>query len=172
MASIKLAGLKEIQPHIVEGDLNPRVLEEEDYLYKDIQLDLEIGDTIGNFPITKGKGISDIKDLRNIQDIKQSLLNIFNTVPGQKLLNPYLGLNLSKYLFDPINAQTADLIARSIYLGLPAQEPRITITHLSVIGSIDEGIYDVQFGIQYRDKQIEEVVFKGTLSQEGMDLSF
>ena len=114
MGDIKLTGLERIKPQTTIEDFSPDVPSNEQYLYKDIKLDLSLGTVRGDLPANKAKNTTDIEDHRDLDAIIQSVKNIFNTTPGQKLLNPFLGVNLSGYLFEPITTQTGDLIARLI----------------------------------------------------------
>lgn len=172
MGSIRLTGFETVSPEIVEGDLYPRTAVDTEYIYKDLLLDITIGDVVGNFPIDKSVNNQDIADIRNIQAVVQSVTNIFNTSPGQKLLNPYLGLDLSKYIFDPITEQTADLIARSILKGLAAQEPRIKITKMHINGDIQSHQYNIQFIIEFPNLNVEEgITLAGVLNKDGMKIS-
>tara|TARA_R110002050_G_scaffold300427_3_gene469739 strand:- start:232 stop:747 length:516 start_codon:yes stop_codon:yes gene_type:complete len=167
MSSIDLKFLERSTPHTTEADPNPNVVSNDQYIYKDIKLDLEIGTVVGNLPANKPLDNTDFDDLRDIADIKQSLTNILNTQPGQKLLNPYLGLNLSRFCFEPINSITGDALARAIIGGLPAQEPRITISNLNVVGDPMTGVYTCEFTLSMTNKIMRAFYLKGTLDTTG-----
>lgn len=167
MASIEVKFLERRDPHRTEADPNPNVVSGDKYIYKDIKLDLEVGQVRGNLPANKPLNSSDFEDLRDIADIKQSLTNILNTQPGQKLLNPYLGLDLSRFCFEPINSITGDALARAIMAGLPAQEPRIVISNLNVIGDQQLGMYTCEFTLSMRDKILRAFYLRGTLDTTG-----
>ena len=96
MGAIDIKLIREVKPHSVDNDLDPNIVVEDEYLYKDIKLDLDVGSVVGNLPADKPVNTADFDDLRNVEDVKQSVSNILNTRPGQKLLNPALGLDLSK----------------------------------------------------------------------------
>ena len=111
MGKINLQFLEKQSPHSVEDDLSPNIVSADHYTYKDIKLDLQVGDIHGNLPVNLPLDNADFADLRDIDDLKQSLSNILNTKPGQKLLNPHFGLDLSN--FCPTLAST---IAKSLPL--------------------------------------------------------
>lgn len=167
MASIKIDSIKRVIPQVTVDAPTARVTPEDTYIYKDLKLDMELGQLYGNTPTDKSPNMTDISDLRDIHAIKQSVANIFNTRPGEKLLNPYLGIDLSKFLFDPISEQVGDLIARTILNGLQAQEPRITVTKLTVIGNVPSHEYNVSFIIEFLDLSTGKVEFNGALSTDG-----
>ena len=57
------------------------------YLYSDLHLDF-------TNPIN-----NDVKADYDMSAIKNSVVTLFNTLPGQNLLNPEYGLNLMQYIF-------------------------------------------------------------------------
>ena len=63
-------------------------------LYRDIVLDLKI-DYTKNTQLEKRREIKDLQISENLGAIKNSLFNLFTTMPGQKILNPLFGLNLT-----------------------------------------------------------------------------
>ena len=96
MASVKIDFIERVIPQTTTDTPTVRVVPEEHYIYRDLKLDLELGQLYGNVPANKTPNFTDVDDLRDIHAIKQSVANIFNTRPGEKLLNPYLGIDLSK----------------------------------------------------------------------------
>lgn len=170
MGSIRVGGLGLRNPHVTVDDLSPRTTIESTYVFKDVEMDLKFSQLFGNSPTNKGLNSTDINDLRDIRAIVQSVKNIMRTVPGDKLLNPYLGLDLTKYIFDPITEQTADLIARAVLKGLGEQEPRVKINHLTVIGDIDQHQYNVQFILEFPAVNKEELTLNGTLNRGGFKI--
>ena len=167
MGSIRIDSLEKISPQATKDDLSPRVASMNEYTFKDVEFDLKIGTVVGNRPGNKPINNTDLTDLRDLAAIRQSIINIFNTTPGQKILNPNLGMNLSYFLFDPITEQTADLIARSILKGLAAQEPRVQITNLQVIGDIPGNSYLITFVLQLPNLNTSKAKFNGILTADG-----
>tara|TARA_R110000751_G_scaffold66754_1_gene136255 strand:+ start:14 stop:535 length:522 start_codon:yes stop_codon:yes gene_type:complete len=170
MGSIRLDGLQRVTPHAVINDPSPRVSFEDEFEYKDIKLDLSIGQDRSNAPDGTSVNTIDLKDLRDAEDFKQALFNMFTTMPGQKILNPYFGLNLSHYCFNPINKVTADHIARAILIETPIQDPRIRIAHLSVVGDISMNTYHITFTLVLPSKKSSEIRIKGILNADGFSL--
>mgnify|MGYP003331434693 CR=1 FL=1 len=82
---------------IVITDLN-KFPDERDYTYKDLELDLSVEYTKSN-PLNSYKEQKDISGDFDVNAIKNSIFNIFTTIPGQKILNPIFGLNLLYFLF-------------------------------------------------------------------------
>jgi phage baseplate assembly protein W len=170
MGSVNLDFIKKVEPHATEADPDPMVSIRDAYTYKDIKLDLQLGQLYGNMPGDKALNNTDLADIKDINAIKQSMANILTTTPGQKLLNPFLGLDLTKFLFDPITEQTGDLIARSILAGLSDQEPRIKINELLVIGDVVTHQYLITFNLSFPGINVTNIQVRGTLGTSGMTL--
>lgn len=66
------------------------------------------------------------------QDILESLQILFDTLPGERIMDPTYGCDLREMLFEPMDttftAYIEDLIATAVLL----HEPRISLDHLSV----------------------------------------
>lgn len=142
----------------------------EDYIYKDVKLDIIIGDIrnskIGNVQ----DNTVDIQDLNDFDAIKQSLNNILVTVPGEKLLNPYLGINLKKYLFMPITEDTGQMIAETILRGLAKQEPRVRVEKVQIVGYPDDHEFDITLILRLPTLNNKRTAFNGTLNSDGITL--
>jgi len=65
--------------------------------------------------------------LYDLADIYQSIDNILNTVPGERLFNPEFGCYIERYLFQPIDDATAFAILGEIVSSVSRWEPRITV---------------------------------------------
>ena len=170
MGDIKLSGLERVKPQATIEDFSPNVPSNEQYLYKDLKLDLSLGTVRGDLPANKAKNTTDVEDHRDLDAIIQSVKNIFNTTPGQKLLNPFLGVNLSGYLFEPITTQTGDLIARLILKGLADQEPRVNVAKLFVEGDEDQHQYNIEIMLEFPNLPIGHLSLTGVLNRDGMQL--
>ena len=129
---IRLDNLKKEDPKVTIDEQTSRSDISDSYTYKDISFDLEYNTDRGSINNTSSS--FDLQQLTDAKDIKQSLTNMFNTAPGQRHTNPEFGLNLSRFLFDPMSKITADLIGRAILEGINTYEPRVVLDHLDVIG--------------------------------------
>ncbi len=75
--------------------------------------------------------------------IKNSLKNLFNTLPGQRFLFPKYGCNLERYLFEPINEATAYLIGQDISMSIAEYEPRVEVKKCKVVAVPEDNLYDI-----------------------------
>lgn len=164
---IRLTNLKKHNPVSTVDDPVPIQTSDNTYAYKDLSFDIKFESLKGNVPVNKSTNTTDLRDMRDIEDIMQSLENLFNTSPGQRLTNPYFGLNLSRFLFDPVTQITADSIGRAILDGVGVNEPRVAVTKLSVIGYPDEELYKIGFDLDFTGRTLESLTFGGTVTTGG-----
>jgi phage baseplate assembly protein W len=154
MASIKISGLP--QPRNVNHK----------YTYSDLHLDLEKKYLIKN----NFKQFPEMNDLvmdYDLNAIKNSIRNIFNTTPGEKVLNPTFGLNLRQFLFEPINDLNAMNISSLIKTKLPYFEPRIILNYVRVNADIDNSEYTIDISISLPELTKEAFTMSGTLNSIG-----
>jgi len=137
-----------------------------DILYKDLRLDLQLNYT-KNKQLLKTKEIKDIQNSENIEAIKNSLFNLFTTIPGQKILNPIYGLNLTQYLFIGVTAANARLIGEAIFSGIQKYEPRIVIKNINIVPEFDNNQYNITLVIDVPTLNIGGVTLEGILSDSG-----
>lgn len=105
------------------------------FIYTDLKLDLEFEYTQNN-ELLKKREIKDLKLDYDYSAIKNSIFNIITTVPGQRILNPYFGVNLQKYLFSRVSETNARSIGNEILQAIINFEPRVTIQNIEV--AVDE----------------------------------
>jgi phage baseplate assembly protein W len=120
MANIKLQSLQQQKKPIST------------FTYSDLHLDLLFGYTKNN-ELLKQTEVTDLLLDYDYAAIKNSLFNLFTTIPGQKLLNPLFGLNLIQYIFEPCNKETAERIGETIYEGILRFEPRVEVKKINVV---------------------------------------
>lgn len=134
--------------------------------YKDLLLDLKI-DYTKNTQLLKRREIKDIQISEDIGAIKNSLFNLFTTMPGQKLLNPLYGLNLTQYLFVPVSEAQGQIIGEAIFKGIQKYEPRIRLEKLNIQIDPDNNQYEIFMLISVPTLNITGVGLKGVLSESG-----
>ena len=164
--AIDLNILQKANPRGTVEAPTPQKRVDEDFSYRDIHLDFKLGIMLSS----NDSGIKNTRDIASKDDVAaviQSVQNILNTSPGEKILNPYLGLDLSHFLFSPVTKQTADDIARAVYKGLGVQEPRINITKVSVVGYPEQESYQVVIAIQIPTLNNRKGLITGNLGADG-----
>lgn len=111
------------------------------YVFSDIHLDIAQEKIYSKGGSTKNK--NDIKADYNIDAIKNSIRNLFNTKKGQRMLTPEFGINLDQYLFEPISRELAYSIGEEIRKGIVSFEPRVTPIKINVAVLNTEDGYEV-----------------------------
>lgn len=139
---------------------------ERGYLYKDIAFDLEPS-VSRNSQLNRTENLKDIQALYDLESVKNSIVTCFLTSPGQKLLNPTFGIDLRRFLFEPIDDFTSDIIADDISVKLPRMEPRITVKNVIVEANEDENQYNISLQIDVPSLDIYGVSLKSELNSNG-----
>jgi len=155
MATINLEILRQ-----TDGDRpNPNI-------YTDLRLDLKLDYTL-NDELAKNEQIKDLKVDNNLGAIRNALINLLTTSPGEKPLNPVFGINFGDLLFLPVNEIRGQTIGNVIIENFEKFEPRIKILNVEITPLIDVQEYVVN--ITYTVPRFNNRPFKikGTLSKTG-----
>ena len=88
-------------------------------------------------------GQKDIAILGNTNAVIESIHNILLTEPGDRPMNPEFGVNLSRFLFEPITEYVAVFIQEEIERALRRFEPRINNISVLVEPLYDQNTFDV-----------------------------
>ena len=112
------------------------------FTYSDIKLDLVFNYTVDN-ELLKKHAIKDAVNSLDYDAIKNSLFNLFTTIPGQKILNPEYGMNLSQFLFEPVNRDGGTLIGTEILTSINKYETRVKVLSVKVFADEDNHQYTV-----------------------------
>ena len=94
-------------------------------------------------PFTK-----DVAVLKNENAIKQSLMNLVQTSPGEKLFRPEIGSGVRELLFEPMAPMVADAIQDDIINTVGQFEPRIELLEVDVNDLPGDNAFNVT--INYR----------------------
>lgn len=137
-----------------------------EFTYTDLRLDLELDFTQNN-EFLKRKEIKDLKIDYDYAAIKNSIFNLFTTVPGQKLLNPSFGLNLPRYLFYTVSESIALSIGNEVLAGITAFEPRVAVKKINVQADEVNQQYIIQLILTMIGIDNTSFELVGTLSNSG-----
>lgn len=136
------------------------------YTYNDLHLDLEYSYTKNN-EFLRQKEIKDLVVDYDYAAIRNSIFNLFTTLPGQKILNPGFGINLMQFLFKPCDTITARQIARTIVEGINKFEPRVRLNLVEVISIPDQQQYEINLDVTVPQVGLGSFKLVGTLSNSG-----
>lgn len=123
-------------------DTLSKVIEQKRHLYKDVFLDIKKKTQFSS--VTESRvDQNDITVLYDKDAIFTSLRNLFTTKPGERFLFPKYGLDLRKYIFQPINQATAQAIGSQITKAIKDFEPRVELEQCNIIGKPDDNTYEI-----------------------------
>lgn len=72
--------------------------------------------------------------------VRQSILTILDTEPGERVMRPSFGCGLRRFLMEPNNVATRALIAHDVELALGTWEPRISLDGVEVLPGPDPAL--------------------------------
>lgn len=140
------------------------------YLYADLHLDLKQGILL-NDQLHKTPQISDIVTDFDLNAVRNSIVTLFTTSPGEKILSPLYGLDLRGYLFNPITEYTGRIIADDIIRNVSLFEPRVRLTNISVTADIDNQQYTIILQFNVPSLGITGVQLAGAINNSGFQFA-
>jgi len=120
-----------------------KVRYKQQFTYADVKLDFEF-DQIVEQELYSDLKRNDIVGSYDLGAIENSIINIFTSFPGDKILNPKFGLNLNQFLFGPVNYDTAQMIGESIRNTIRLQETRVELKEVNVLVDFDGQQYVIE----------------------------
>jgi phage baseplate assembly protein W len=136
------------------------------YLYKDLTLDLTPSYSYNN-KLNKKDFLKDVQASYDAEAIKNSITNIFLTSPGDKLLNPTFGIDLKRFLFEPVDDFISEIIRDDIETKLPLMEPRVVVDEVKVDPDEDENQYNISLRIDVPTLSLYGLTIKSRLNSTG-----
>ena len=146
--------------------LEPLRDQTESVIYRDLSLNMETG-IVKGAQATSPKNLKDLNTSTNFEAIKNSLINLITTFPGQKILNPEFGMNFGDLLFLPVSKARGTTIGETITNSLVGFEPRININLVEVIADIEKQEYELNLEITIPEFNNNRLNLKGRLNKSG-----
>jgi uncharacterized protein len=72
------------------------------------------------------------------EDIRQSIMIIMGTEPGERIMRPDFGAGLNRFVFEPLNTTTMALVQTRVHEALVDWEPRIEVVNVKVTTDVNE----------------------------------
>ena len=136
------------------------------YTYSDLHMDLSLQQLITN-ESAKASQQQDIAADYDLGAIRNSIVNLFLTSPGDKILNPAFGMDLRDYLFMPASNSVAGLIKDVILRNINVFEPRITLQQLDIVPDYDNQQYTINMIINVPFLQNATLNLSGSINSQG-----
>lgn len=118
--------------------------ENKKYTYVDIAFDLETKKTDGGKFLAKNIIESnELKTDNDINAIRNSIVNLLTTYPGQRPLNQHFGISLLPFIGDQVTTEIGQLIAEKIKNGIEKYEPRVEVKNVLINLVPDQNLYQI-----------------------------
>lgn len=138
----------------------------QNFTYSDLHLDLQVNQLVTN-QVQKLTQQVDLTVDYDLGAIRNSIINIFTTSPGDKILNPEFGIDLRDYLFLPVAETVALSIYSDIFDNITRFEPRIVLNKLEVKPDYDNQQYTINMSISVPSIQVNDYILNLYLNSEG-----
>jgi phage baseplate assembly protein W len=138
----------------------------QNYLYKDLFLDIKNSYSY-NAQLNRKEELKDIAGVYDIEAIKNSITNALLTSPGEKILNPEFGIDLRRFIFEPVDIFTTQEIRADIEENLPNFEPRIELEKVDVEALEDQQQYNIQLQINVPSLNVYGLSLRSVLNSNG-----
>lgn len=94
------------------------------------------------------------------EKVKQSILIILDTEPGERIMRSSFGCGLRRYLMHPNSASTRALIKRDVMNALRLWEPRIEVVTVTVNPGNDPSLIYIEISYKHlRDGREDNLVY-------------
>jgi phage baseplate assembly protein W len=77
-------------------------------------------------------GTGEVQTVDHEEDIRQAILTILQTAPGERVMRPDFGVNLRGLVFEPVSTTTLTLVRFRVEQALVRWEPRIDVAEVNV----------------------------------------
>ena len=84
-----------------------------------------------SFPVQPGPD-GELAMAADEEDIRQAILLIMQTDPGERVMRPDFGAGLNALVFEPVNTTTLALVRHRVEQALTLWEPRINLVEVQV----------------------------------------
>ena len=104
-----------------------------------------------SFPIEPDTALQDMASAEYAEDIRQAILIILQTTPGERVMRPDFGCGLMDMVFEPASYSTEARIQRIVEEALIQWEPRIDVHEVnSKLKPVDRNTIDITITYQIR----------------------
>jgi phage baseplate assembly protein W len=104
----------------------------------------------------------------DLNAIRNSIKNLFNTIPGERLLLPDYGCDLRQYIFENVTDSTAKAIGRTIQRSIKQWEPRVKVINIDVAAYVSTAQYEITLVLEVPFLQPGETFnIAGLLNKQG-----
>jgi len=125
-----------------------------------------------SFPPVFDKQTLQVEMVSDEEDIRQSLMLLLSTYPGERVTNLKYGCNIHRLTFDSINTQVIDEIRQAIELAVLYYEPRITLLDTKIDARSEiEGVIYIELSYLIRRVNIRNNIVYPFYKLEGTNIT-
>ena len=101
----------------------------------------------------------------NVKAVFNSIYNILNTRPGERLFLPTFGCDIEDVLFEPMDEGTSLVIYQRIIEAIETWEPRVIMDYgrTDVVAYPDKNTYHITIAFSIRLLEEESFTFEGSI---------
>lgn len=157
--------------NIILGNLEKpkNISKKTQFTYADVKVDFEFDQTQQSALYSNLKDV-DLVGSYDLGAIENSIVNLFTTFPGDKILNPEFGINLNQYLFLPCTDDTANRIGNTIKNQILIQEPRVKPKEITVLADPENDQYNINLVLEVPFINNNTTInFKALLNSTGIE---
>lgn len=144
----------------------PQTRSDEQFIF----VDLNLSDNFAQFndnELFKPSQITDLKADYDLGAIRNSIVNMFLTSPGEKILNPEFGIDLRDYLFEAVSDGIATIIQNQVLNNITIFEPRIIVNQVDVIPDYDNSQYEININVAVPFIGVDAYIIKTYVNANG-----
>jgi len=85
------------------------------------------------------------------EDVRQAILLIVGTNPGERVMRPDFGAGLSAFVFEPLNPSTMEALRQRVLEALVDWEPRIDVESVSAtadVGDVGKVLIEMSYRVR------------------------
>jgi phage baseplate assembly protein W len=112
------------------------------------------------FPVRPESRSRRMEYVAGVEKVRQSIMAILETEPGERIMRPTFGCGLRRYLMKPNTTATRALIQHDVELALATWEPRIQVQAVDVAPGEDPSLVLIEIHYVHRhDAQSGNLVY-------------
>ena len=92
------------------------------------------------FPVVPGERDRALALVAGPDKVRQSILTVLDTEPGERTMRPDFGCGLRRFLMEPNTVATRALIRHDVEVALATWEPRVKLDRVEVVAGQDPAL--------------------------------
>ena len=107
-----------------------------------------------DFPFRANPVTGDVGIKKDVEAVKQSVINILLTSPGERPFDPLFGCDIRSQLFENYDPILEAILDEQIRTSLRNYEPRVEVLNVAVSGRPDNNKVDITVEIEIQSPEV------------------